>query len=67
MEYKGEFVKKKFMTIQLKTRSQWRHQILATMMDDKDFEDFEKLTYFSYHEDDIPSQQILAWSKIVSM
>ena len=34
---------------------------------DNDFKDFEKLTYFSNHEDDIQSYQILAWSRIVSV
>ena len=29
--------------------------------------DFEKLTYFCNDKDDIQSQQILAWSKIVWM
>ena len=26
----------------------------------------QKLTYFSYHEDDIQSLQVLVWNKIVS-
>ena len=43
------------MTIQLKTTSQLRHQILGKRHNDKDFEDFEKLTYFSNHEDNIQS------------
>ena len=34
---------------------------------DKEFEDFETLAYFSNHENDIQSLQIFAWSKIVSM
>ena len=54
-----------FMTIQLKTALQWHHQIFAKMMEWWDFEDFQKLTYFSTHEDNFQSWQILARSKTV--
>ena len=54
------------MTIQQRQRHNDVIKYWPKRRNDKDFEDLEKLTYFSHHKDDIQSEQVLVWSKTLS-